>query len=561
MSVFMNLYHMYEEELYTNCHVLAQFYLSNPQLFQITQDVLFCVYIINANSLWEMKHYMESQRQYEAAMFVSIESQTNNYSVQDREIILGIFDNFTEVELKFRIAKCLIENHLYKEANSVLQSIPLKQRPAKVHDLICKVQQSDAGTDKSLIVAYKEILKKCPLAFECIDGLLALGVKGSEVNSLIINVCSKSPSFDWLNYYVRGLSEIYSRKYSEAIMSLASIDSMKSNSRILTLIGESFFFSGDYETAYNYYKKAYELYPFMKVGIQKYAMLCEMFKKTNELEHIIRTTSTNSNVYEYTNENWFVLATYLYSCGKFEKAQYFINRVILVHTHKNVDALILNAKILHCTKKSTEALISLRQALKYEPFRFEAHRWIIEILIATDRGRDAQNQASKSLKILGDYPRTLTLAASSYLKAPVNREKARTYLQKALELNEHYVKAIFFYGQMLIEDGDFKTATKLLEKSVAVVPNLKIVLMLADLYAKTKNLSSALEYYTKALNIDPSNRYALNGLMALGSVSSTNESGDLDTTLEDIEDETSKNKNTDESEELVWSDDQDIEIS
>lgn len=520
-------------------------------------------------SLWEMKHYTESQAQYEKALALRKSLENCNITFtrdkdrdRDRELAFGVLENFTEIEIKFRIAKNMVENHQYKEANSLLQSIPIKQRPAKANMLICKIQNtSESGTEKNLIQAYKEVLKKCPLAFECIDGLLGLGLKGNEVNSLIIGVTSENPCFEWINFYIKGVSEMQSRKYQDAITTLTSIDCMRNNPRILAIIGEIYFHSGEYETSYNYLKKSYDLYPFMKQGLQKFTMLLDMFKKTRELEELIKASSSNSHVYEYSSENWFVLSQYLYSCQKLEKAQYFINRVIILHQQKNVDALILNAKILHGNKKSNEALISLRQALKYEPYRFECHRWLIEILLATDRVRDAQNQATKSLKILGDSPRTLTLAASTFLKNPISKDKAKVYLQKALELNDRYSKAVFLYSQILIDDQELKAATKLLEKTVAVMSNVKIILMLGDLYAKTKNLSSSLEQYTRVLNIDTTNRHALNGIMALSSISTTG-STSLESAEEDSEIlETSRNKNDEsDSNELVWSD-QDIEIN
>lgn len=467
----------------------------------------------------------------------------------EQEVILSILETFTEVEIKFRIAKCYYENLQYKEAGAMLLTIPQKQRLPKINMLLAKVQVDGPDTK----TAYKEVLKKCPFAFEAIEGLLNLGVKGNEVQSLIINAISEQPCFEWVNLYIRGVSEIYSRKYGEAINTIASIECMKTNPRILAMIGTSFYYSGDYDRAYSYLKKSFDLYPFMKDGIQKYALLCDMFKKNRELEVILRPSSVSP--YHYTSENWFVMATYLYSCLKFEKAQYFITRVIEQFQSRNVDALILNAKILHGNKKSFEALKSLREALKYEPYRFEAHRWMIEILLATDKIKDAQNHATKALKLLGESPRTLTLAASTYLKNPIVKDKAKPLLQKALEMNEFYAKAVFFLAQLLVDDKDIKAAIKLLERTSATTSNVKINLMLADLYAKSKNLSAALEQYTKVLNIDATNRHALNGLMTLGSV--TAPAMTLDNTSLDEEldaGESSRNK-TDESEnELIWSD-------
>lgn len=48
MSSFQRLYAMFEEELYSNVHTLAQFYLSNPSFFHIkTQEEFFCIYVLN----------------------------------------------------------------------------------------------------------------------------------------------------------------------------------------------------------------------------------------------------------------------------------------------------------------------------------------------------------------------------------------------------------------------------------------------------------------------------------------------------------------------------------
>jgi lipopolysaccharide biosynthesis regulator YciM len=156
--------------------------------------------------------------------------------------------------------------------------------------------------------------------------------------------------------------------------------------------------------------------------------------------------------------------------------------------------------------------------------------------------------------LLGESPRTLTLAASSYLKNPIAKEKAKPLLQKALEMNPYYAKAVFFLAQILVDDKDTNAAIYLLEKTAATTSNVKINLMLADLNAKNKNLSAALEQYTKVLNIDASNRHALNGLMALGTATTSisaidaSHDEDLETT------ENSRTKNEESENELVWSD-------
>lgn len=129
-----------------------------------------------------MKNYSEAQKNYENAIL--IRRQLKDHKVPS---LIEIIERFTEIELKFKIAKCMFENQQFKEAAAILQPLPLKHRSAKINMLLAKIQQGESGTDKHLIANYKEVLRKCPLAFECIDALLSLGVKGTEVNSLIIN--------------------------------------------------------------------------------------------------------------------------------------------------------------------------------------------------------------------------------------------------------------------------------------------------------------------------------------------------------------------------------------
>lgn len=131
-----------------------------------------------------MKNYCEAQKQFETAILLRRQLPKDHKIYPE---VLDTIERFNEVELKFRVAKCLVETQQLKEAASVLQPIPLKQRSAKINFLLTKIQHGESGTDKHLITNHKEVLRKCPLAFECIDALLNLGVKGTEVNSLIIN--------------------------------------------------------------------------------------------------------------------------------------------------------------------------------------------------------------------------------------------------------------------------------------------------------------------------------------------------------------------------------------
>lgn len=90
--------------------------------------------------------------------------------------------------------------------------------------------------------------------------------------------------------------------------------------------------------------------------------------------------------------------------------------------------------------------------------------------------------------------------------------------------------------------------------------------MLAELYTIEKNFNSALEMYTKALNLDSTNRLAIQGLLSLGQSATpninnnsnnnnNNNSATLDVSTADVQTQFKVNNDSDSEEtELVWSD-------
>lgn len=56
-----------------------------------------------ANSLYEDKHFKESEIFYQKALII-------RKQLEPRIEEIPIIEKFTEVEIKYRIAKCLVEN-------------------------------------------------------------------------------------------------------------------------------------------------------------------------------------------------------------------------------------------------------------------------------------------------------------------------------------------------------------------------------------------------------------------------------------------------------------------
>lgn len=157
----------------------------------------------------------------------------------------------SDVDIKYQIYLCLVKLKNSQEALQVLQSIPGKQRTPKINMALAKMFQ-EQGMERSAIASYKEVLRECPLALEAAEGLLALGVKGIEVNSIIMGCNLNLQNLDWLNAWIKAHAHINSREYNHAVTTLRSLDNVNcliDNHNLLVTMGECYYYAGDYKNA------------------------------------------------------------------------------------------------------------------------------------------------------------------------------------------------------------------------------------------------------------------------------------------------------------------------
>lgn len=148
----------------------------------LTPQDHYLTLMYNAESLYYEGRYRRAEAAYRQALLAKktvSKSKTNFNKSQE-----NLSDQFPDNNIKFKIAKCLCEIRKFDEAIQVLQSIPFKQRTPKINFLLGRLY---GNNERSAIAAYKEVLKECPLALDSLESLLSMGVKGIEVNSLVLD--------------------------------------------------------------------------------------------------------------------------------------------------------------------------------------------------------------------------------------------------------------------------------------------------------------------------------------------------------------------------------------
>lgn len=207
---------------------------------------------------------------------------------------------------------------------------------------------------------------------------------------------------------------------------------------------------------------------------------------------------TTTSASEYNSEMWFVMAQFLYTSNKFEKAVYFAQKALFINP-RNFEALILKARLYIELKKQKEALTILKMVQDTAPYLFEAHKIAVMSYLMGYRYREAQIFANIAMAKMGKNPRTLTLLAKTYASDGCLITKIEPLLQQALERDENYVSAALLLAEVYQTDGQTIAAISLLRNFSDKTPDCTVFAMLGNLLRFINDQEQALEFYTRAL--------------------------------------------------------------
>lgn len=77
--------------------------------------------------------------------------------------------------------------------------------------------------------------------------------------------------------------------------------------------------------------------------------------------------------------------------------------------------------------------------------------------------------------------------------------KAKILLERALNVDEHYLPAIYMLAQIFEQEGNFSPAVALLHKQALDQPTCRLYQMLGELSVKQNQIEKAFDYYYSAL--------------------------------------------------------------
>ena len=93
--------------------------------------------------------------------------------------------------------------------------------------------------------------------------------------------------------------------------------------------------------------------------------------------------------------------------------------------------------------------------------------------------------------------------------------RAKSFLEKALSNDPYYLPAVYMLVEVLDQENNLDQAIELCRKQVKKHSTCKLHQILGDLLLKSRDEEKAMEHYTIALNLDPKNAAAQDGICKL----------------------------------------------
>lgn len=507
MALYEQLKLLYDQGLYSNVSTLASMLLtvseSSPDL--LTFATKYQTYVYYADALVSLKEYKKAEAMYRRALQLKKSLAKSKGKAQP----FSQGEVTSEVDIKYKAHLCLVNLKQHAQAIALLESISAKQKTPCVNMALAKLYHQN-GMERSAITCYKEVLKECPFAVEASQGLLSLGVKGAEVIAMMLNGNISVTNVDWLSLWVKAHSHLHARELNQSIAAFKQIDlktHLRDNIEVLVSLGEAYYYNGDFQHAMSVLERAHCSDPLLVRGMDVYAALLAKEKKVKELESLTsHLISINDNV----PEPWIAMAYFCYIAKKCTKAVNFAQKACLLNP-RHIEALLLKGTVLFEWKKYQDAVTNFLEAYKIAPYRYEAHKGLVDCYLALHRTRDAIEVANGACKQLGHSARALTLLASVLRNYPSSSDKAKSLLERALKQDPHYLNAVYLLANIYEQERLYEKGIELLKRQTEQQSSCRLHQMLGDFLARTNEHEKALHHFSIALNMDPSNHKAVEG--------------------------------------------------
>ncbi|XP_023166896.1 anaphase-promoting complex subunit 7 [Drosophila hydei] len=513
-----NIKKLYDNGLYEcvipTASLLCTLLKNDRNVATLEMEYQAMIYLSNAN--YKEHNYRTACSQLEA---VVVQRKTMlRFKSSFLTAIESSYPQFQDVELRYKIAICYREMGEYNMAINTLQAV--KTRTPRVNMLLARLlhHHGHGVGKKEKALAYKDVLRECPMSLTSIEALLELGIEGSDVHSMVVNAAALPKNIEWLSSWIKGHAQMYGCKHREASQTFQQLNEsnqLHQNEHVLTKIGQCLYYDGNYLQAEQYLSLAMMQNPHNMKALCPLAVVYDRNKKKLERSNLLAPLEMR-RTREFRSSHWFLHAQQTYSNAKYERALSFTERALDMD-ERNIEALLLRAGLYFVLQRQRDAVNVFQNIQCLAPYRFEVYKGLVACYVRLNCIKEAQATCTVAVRQFPTSARSFTMFGGTLFRLanPNAVRSAKRFVEKGLQIDEHYAPGIALLASIYQGEGDIRKAIVLLKKQVEYRPDATLFAMLAEMFSKEKDLDAALQYFTLSLRLDSTYQRALDGINAL----------------------------------------------
>ncbi len=215
--------------------------------------------------------------------------------------------------------------------------------------------------------------------------------------------------------------------------------------------------------------------------------------------------------------------------GKLTEARTDLQEIVRISPSSAAAAVNL-AKVAVAARNYGEAEKLYEKALAADENNFDALNGLVNVLVGQNQFERAAAKVDGAIAAAGAEPETS--AALHFLKSGIfssqkNLEAAENELKTSIELDENYLPAYSAYASLLAARNQIDPAVEQYKNIISKKPSAAVYTLLGMLEDGQGNLTQAVNYYRKALEVTPNTPIASNNLAWL----IVSENGNMDEAL------------------------------
>lgn len=182
----------------------------------------------------------------------------------------------------------------------------------------------------------------------------------------------------------------------------------------------------------------------------------------------------------------------------------YYQRALQLHPQHN-RALFNLGNLLKSQEKTEEAIVLLKESIKYGPDFADAYSSLASLLAEQERFKEAEDIYQAGIKNCPDSS-DLHNNYAVFLVDSGSPEKAVAHYQQAIQLSPSHHVAVVNLGRLYRSLGENSMAEEWYKRALQVARTAEVLSPLGALYYNTGRHKEALEVYREAVSLQPSQR-------------------------------------------------------